>query len=43
MSGSVRIYSAEAFQTAFLMIVAWSVLTCVLIALTKETNCRPTA
>jgi sugar phosphate permease len=43
MSGNVRIYSAEAYQTAFMMIVAWSVLTCVLIALTKETNCRPTA
>jgi hypothetical protein len=25
------------------MIVAWSVLTCVLIALTKETGCRQTA
>jgi hypothetical protein len=36
-------YSAEAFQAAFMMIVAWSVLTCVLIALTKETGCRQTA
>jgi sugar phosphate permease len=43
MSNHVRVYSAEAFQTAFMMIVAWSVLTCVLIALTKETGCRPTA
>jgi len=43
MSNNVRVYSPEAFQAAFMMIVAWSVLTCVLIALTKETGCRPTA
>jgi MFS family permease len=43
LAGTVRIYDAEAFQAAFAMIVAWSVLTCVLIALTKETACRQTA
>jgi sugar phosphate permease len=43
LNGNVRMYSAEAFQAAFAMIVAWSVLTCVLIAFTKETDCRPTA
>ena len=43
LSGAVRVYSPEAFQAAFAMIVAWSVVTCVLIALTKETACRQTA
>jgi hypothetical protein len=43
LAGGVRVYNVEAFQAAFTMIVAWSVLTCVLIALTKETACRPTA
>ena len=40
LAGTVRVYSAEAFQAAFAMIVAWSVLTCVLIALTKESGCK---
>ena len=43
MSNGVRIYSVEAFQAGFAMIVIWSVLTCVLIACTRETRCRPSA
>jgi MFS family permease len=43
MNGSVRIYSVEAFQAGFAMIVAWSVLTCLLVAFTRETGCRPSA
>ena len=39
--GGVRIYSVEAFQAGFATIVLWSVLTCVLIAFTRETDCRP--
>ena len=41
MSNGVRIYSVGAFQAGFAMIVAWSVLTCLLIACTRETRCRP--
>jgi sugar phosphate permease len=41
MSNGVRIYSVEAFQAGLAMIVVWSVLTCVLIACTRETRCRP--
>lgn len=42
MSNGVRAYGVEAFQTAFSMIVVWSVLSCVLIACTQETRCRQT-
>jgi hypothetical protein len=42
-ANGVRVYSAGAFGTAFAMIVAWSVLSCLLIALTRETRCRQTA
>ncbi|PYR53517.1 MAG: MFS transporter [Acidobacteria bacterium] len=42
-SNGVRIYSVDAFQAGFAMIVVWSVLTCVLIAFTRETRCRPSA
>jgi len=43
LSGTVRVYSADTFQAAFSMIVIWSVLTCLLIAFTKETGCAQTA
>jgi sugar phosphate permease len=43
MGNGVRIYPVEAFQAGFAMIVVWSVLTCVLIACTRETRCRPSA
>ena len=35
-----RVYSAQAFQAAFGLIVLWSTLSCVLIGLTKETYCE---
>ena len=38
----VRVYSVDAFRTAFTMIVVWSVLSAALIALTRETRCRQT-
>ena len=34
MGNGVRVYSVEAFQAAFAMIVAWSLLSCLLIAFT---------
>jgi nitrate/nitrite transporter NarK len=43
MSHGARVYSAGAFQTGFLPIAAWSVLSVVLIALTRETNCKQSA
>jgi MFS family permease len=33
----VRVYSVLAFQTAFLLVIGWSVLACILLSLTKET------
>jgi len=43
MSGGVRTFSVEAYHAAFAMIVAWSLLSCLLIACTRETHCRPAA
>jgi MFS family permease len=40
MANGVRAYSVDAFQAGFAMIVAWSVLSCVLIACTRETRCQ---
>jgi len=38
-----RSYSVDAFGAAFAMIVAWSLLSAALIAITRETGCRQTA
>ena len=43
MSGGVRAFSVEAYHAAFGTIVAWGVLSCLLIAFTRETHCRPSA
>jgi MFS family permease len=40
MINGVRAYPVDAFQAAFAMIVAWSLLSCLLIAFTQETRCR---
>jgi sugar phosphate permease len=40
LAGGLRVYSAGAFQAGFMLIAAWSILSCVLIALTRETHCR---
>ena len=40
MTNGLRVYSAGAFQSGFLLIVGWAVLTAFLIALTRETYCR---
>jgi MFS family permease len=40
MTNGVRSYSVDAFQAAFAMIVAWSLLSCLLTAFTEETRCR---
>ena len=43
LANGVRVYGADAFEAAFAMIVAWSVLSCLLIALSEETHCRQSA
>jgi MFS family permease len=43
MANGVRVYGVDAFQAGFLLIVAWSMLACVLIGFTRETYCKPTA
>ena len=43
LNNGLRVYGVDAFQTAFLLIVAWSVLACLLIGLTRETYCKPSA
>ena len=35
-----RVYGVEAFQTAFLLSVSWTLLSCVLSSLRQETGCR---
>ena len=41
MAGGVRVFSVDAYHAAFVMIVAWSALSCLFIAATRETHCRP--
>jgi sugar phosphate permease len=40
LASGVRVYSVDAFDAAFTLIVVWSIVSCVLIAATKETACR---
>jgi hypothetical protein len=40
MATGAHIYGVEAYQSAFVLIVGWSLFSCVMIALTRETNCR---
>jgi sugar phosphate permease len=42
-TGGARVYSVDAFHTAFILIAGWAVLSCILIAFTKDTACRQTA
>jgi len=40
MAGGVRLYGVDAFQTAFLLCVGWTAISCVLASLTSETSCK---
>jgi sugar phosphate permease len=42
-AGGARVYPVDAFHAAFALIVAWAVLSCLLIAVTRDTGCRQTA
>lgn len=43
MANGVRVYGVPAFQAAFLLVIGWSILACVLLSLTKETYCKQIA
>jgi MFS family permease len=43
VAGGTRLYSPAAFQIAFSLVTAWSVLTVILASLTKDTRCQPRA
>lgn len=43
LNNGLRVYGVDAFQAAFLLIVAWSLLACLLIGMTRETYCKPNA
>jgi fucose permease len=43
LANGLRIYGVDAFQAAFLLMVAWLLLACVLISLTRETYCNAIA
>jgi hypothetical protein len=43
MVNGLRVYGTDAYQTGFLLSVAWSILTVVLLAFTRETSCRQSA
>lgn len=40
MAGATRVYDLPAFHAAFALIAGWSILTCLLLALTSETFCH---
>jgi MFS family permease len=40
MVKGAHVYSVEAYQSAFILIVGWSLFSCVMIALTRETKCQ---
>jgi MFS family permease len=42
-AGGLRAYGVGGFQEAFILVVAWIVISCILISFTKETRCRQTA
>jgi MFS family permease len=41
-ANGLRVYSVSAYQSAFLLIVGWSILTVILLSLTRETYCKQT-
>jgi MFS family permease len=41
IEGGVHVFSVEAYHDAFTMIVIWAVLSCLFIASTRETHCKP--
>jgi nitrate/nitrite transporter NarK len=42
-AAGARVYPVDAFHAAFGLIVAWAILSCLLIACTRDSSCRQTA
>ncbi len=40
MENGVRIYDLESYRWAFGLMLGWAVLSCILLAFTRETGCR---
>jgi sugar phosphate permease len=43
LENGARVYSAEAFQLAFALVIGWLLITCTLISMTKETHNQQSA
>ena len=43
LAGTVKVFGMDAFHAGFALIVTWSVVSCALISLTRETGCRQNA
>jgi hypothetical protein len=43
VENGARVYSSGAFQIAFLLVIVWLLLTCLLVGFTKETYCKQAA
>ena len=43
IANGARVYGVDAFQAAFLLSVGWTLVSCVLSSLTRETSCRQNA
>ena len=43
MTNGARVYDLHAYHAAFLLIAAWSAVSCILISATRETFCKPHA
>ena len=43
MANGARIYGVEAYQAGFILIIGWSLLSCIMIAFTRETRCQQSA
>ena len=39
-AGGIRVYSLASYKAGFALMIAWGLLACILIALTRETYCR---
>jgi MFS family permease len=39
--GGARVYEAGSFKTGFTLMLAWCLLSCVMVSLARETHCRP--
>jgi hypothetical protein len=43
LMNGVRVYSGEAYRAAFMLMIAWSLFSVLMMLFTRETHCRPMA